>query len=41
MVPQPKECIFKDREGHKYDLTSIRNDDGKPRFAKQYGNSLS
>ena len=40
-MPHPEECVYQDHEGHKYDLTSIRNDDGTPRFAKQYGSSLS
>lgn len=39
--PHPEKCVYYDKEGHKYDLTSIRNDNGTPRFAKQYSSSLS
>jgi len=31
-MPHPEECIYQDDEGHKYNLTTITNDDGKPRF---------
>ncbi|XP_020624119.1 uncharacterized protein LOC110061629 [Orbicella faveolata] len=31
-MPHPKECIYQDDKGHKYDLTTIRNDNGTPRF---------